>query len=226
MADPKHVIVAGDWHGNGAWAATVIRQLPDLLQNESPRLILHCGDFGIWPGAAGDRYLRDVNRHLEAVDGMIWFVDGNHEWHPALEQIRQVDGKGWLRDRIWHLPRGHRWTWHGRTWLALGGAVSVDKAIRTDGKSWWAEEEITCEQAAAVSSAGSADVLVTHDCPAGVRHEFPPPPSSWAREDLDRSDVHRRRLQSVVDAVRPGHLIHGHLHRGYTRTVDLGWGHL
>jgi hypothetical protein len=56
-----------------------------------------------------------------------------------------------LAGRIWHLPRGHRWRWHGRDWLALGGAVSLDRGVRTAGVNWWPEEEITWRQAGPVS---------------------------------------------------------------------------
>ena len=27
-----------------------------------------------------------------------------------------------------------------------------------------------------------------------------------------------------MDAVRPAHIIHGHLHKGYTRRADFGYG--
>lgn len=226
MTDPTQILVAGDWHGNTNWAVSVIRGLPTLLSNESPRLILHCGDFGIWPGQAGHKYLQAVDRALEQAGAVLWFVDGNHEWFPALEQAAQVTGKGWIRDRIWHLPRGHRWSWHGRTWLALGGGVSLDKAARTPGKTWWPQEEITHEQAAEIVAVGHADVMLTHDCPSAAHHEFPPPPPWWAPDDLNRNQQHRRLLQLVVDQVQPAHLIHGHLHRPYTRTVDMGWGNV
>jgi len=49
-------------------------------------------------------------------------------------------------------------------------------------------------------------------------------PSSWAAADLARNSAHRERLQRIVDAARPGHLLHGHLHRAYRRTCDFGYG--
>ncbi|ROO82616.1 hypothetical protein EDD29_0097 [Actinocorallia herbida] len=209
--------MAGDWHGNTAWALNLIRRLPELLPGEETPLVLQLGDFGVWPGPRGDKYLRKLDRILGDVGGVLGFVDGNHEWFPALEQIPTVAGKGWLRDRIWHLRRGHRWTWHDRTWCALGGAVSLDKAMRTEGLDWWPQEEITPAQVHHVAHDGPVDVLVTHECPAAVLHEFPAPPSWWAAEDLVRNTQHRVRLQTVVDEVRPGWLFHGHLHRGYHR---------
>jgi len=67
-------------------------------------------------------------------------------------------------------------------------------------------------------------VMVCHDCPASVAHVFPQPPSWWEPADLARNDAHRARLQRIVDAVRPSHLMHGHLHRAYQRTCDFGYG--
>ena len=59
------------------------------------------------------------------------------------------------------LLREYRWTWHGRTWLALGGGVSLDKAGRAKGRDWWPQEEITDDQERAVIDAGHANVMVT-----------------------------------------------------------------
>ncbi|MCP9964555.1 metallophosphoesterase [Actinomadura madurae] len=217
----------GDWHGNAAWARSVIRRLPELLPDESPRIVLHAGDFGIWPGPQGWAYLRGLDLDLARVGGVLWFVDGNHEDHPRLAELPDAGhqgGHGRVSDRIFHLRRGHRWTWHGRTWLALGGAVSLDRAVRAEGMSWWPEEEIAEEEARRAIAGGPADVMLTHDCPARVAHEFSPLPSFWDGEDLKRSDAHRELLQTVVDAVKPGHLFHGHLHRAYTRDVAMPHG--
>jgi predicted phosphodiesterase len=234
-ATPGSVLVAGDWHGNSGWACKAILQVRHLLDGEETRVILHLGDFGVWPGIYGRAFLNDVGRALGEVDATLFFVDGNHEDFGQLDAIREQ----WLRDtgrvppvpvplagggRIYWLPRGYRWEWHGRTWLALGGGVSLDKAIRAEGLDWWPEEEITGEQECNVIAAGPADVMVTHECPAGVTHTFPAPPAFWDLRDLARSDAHRERLQRVVDAVKPSHLIHGHLHIGYEREVIMAHG--
>ena len=76
---PRRIVVAGDWHGNEEWAVSVIRRIPTLLAGEDQRLILHLGDFGIWPGQAGQVYLDRVSHALAEADAELWFVDGNHE---------------------------------------------------------------------------------------------------------------------------------------------------
>jgi calcineurin-like phosphoesterase family protein len=222
---PDRIGVAGDWHGNTAWATRAVRKMAGLLPPSGLRVIVHLGDFGIWPGRDGHDYLTALTGALADADAELWFVDGNHEDFSQLARLQPgPDGRSPVTDRIWHLPRGYRWRWHGREWLALGGAVSVDRALRTAGVNWWPEEEITWRQAGAVIDAGHADVMVTHDCPAGVPHSFPPPPPSWSAADLRRSEAHHGLLREVVLAVEPRWLMHGHLHIGYQRRVDLGRG--
>jgi Calcineurin-like phosphoesterase len=224
---PRRVLAAGDWHGNRDWALNVVNRVPQLLPDEQTRLILHVGDFGIWPGVAGRRYLDSVSAVLDQVGAQLWFVDGNHEDFVQLAQMAAAivpDGRIEIRPNIFHLPRGYRWEWHDLSWLACGGGVSLDKAGRTEGIDWWPQEEITSGQEAAVIAGGHADVMVCHDCPSAVTHTFPSPPSWWALVDLARNDAHRERLQRIVDAVRPAHLMHGHLHRAYQRTCDFGYG--
>ena len=224
---PGRVLVAGDWHGNREWALSVIKRVPQLLAGEQTRLILQLGDFGIWPGTEGRRYLDSVSAVLDLVNAQLWFVDGNHEDFPQLARLAGgtvAGGRVAVRPNVCHLQRGHRWQWHGRTWLACGGGVSLDKAGRTEGIDWWPQEEITSAQETAITASGHADVMVCHNCPSGVAHAFGRPPSWWAPADLARNDAHRERLQRIVDAVRPAHLMHGHLHRAYQRTCDFGYG--
>ena len=229
-AAPNRIIVAADWHGNTSWALDVISRAEEHLAGEEHRVILHLGDFGIWPGHEGCDYICDVALALAEADVSVFFVDGNHEDHDQLRhdlgsELAIPMGPGLYGDTIRWLPRGHRWEWHGRTWLALGGAVSVDRAIRVkENLGWWPEEEITDEQEARVVAGGPADVMVTHDCPAGVVHAFGPRPPEWAETDLARSERHAQRLQRVTDAVQPSHLMHGHLHMAYQRVCDFGYG--
>ena len=228
-AAPRHIVVAGDWHANEGWALSVIGRVPGLLAGEPRRLILHLGDFGIWPDAAGRAYLAHVSAALAAVDAGLWFVDGNHEDFPLLGRLAREgaatpDGREVIGSQLFHLPRGYRWGWHDRRWLACGGGVSLDRAQRTEGVDWWPQEEITDAQEAAVIAGGPADVLASHDCPSGVAYAFGRPPSWWDPADLARNDAHRRRLQRITDAVQPTHLMHGHLHRAYQRGCDFGYG--
>lgn len=221
---PEHILVAGDWHGNTPWALGVIGLLDTLLPNESPKLILHLGDFGIWPGRGGARYVDEVNRDLIAADAHLSFVDGNHENFDELADLAQsvspVDPVPVHTNITW-LPRGHRWTWHGRRWLAVGGAVSVDRAHRRERVDWWPEEEISEAQTQDIACGGRADVMVCHDAPCTVPLRLAAPQRDWAAADLARADAHRERLQDITDAVEPSHLFHGHYHVAHETAVAM-----
>jgi hypothetical protein len=232
VSDPGAVVLAGDWHGNSGWACHVIEEAAKLLADEEQKVILHAGDFGVWPGGEARTYLDQVSGALYSADAELWFVDGNHEWHPELLELlneeRQYGGQGFVpidsdeleTSRIKWIPRGNRWNWHGKTWMGLGGAVSVDAAVRVKGRSWWPEETLTGEQLKHAIRPGKVDVMLTHDSPSAVRMSFGPPPSFWDPMDLARSAAHREQLQNVVDKIKPELLIHGHYHRHVRQTIE------
>lgn len=218
LATPGRIAFAGDWHANEKWARRAI----SFAVDGGADAIVHVGDFGY-----------DFNMiYMAALSSSpipILFVDGNHEDHVWLN--RQPIGDNGLRqlsDRVWHLPRGFRWNWGGVLFLACGGAFSVDRRFRTLGRSWWRGEELTFEDVAECKRGGPVDVLIAHDCPAGVviptiddRRE----PPSWIRSvDLASSAAHRQILREVVDTVEPWEIWHGHYHHHYARTVRFPYG--
>lgn len=217
--DLESITLAGDWHGQGEWARTTARAAAEA----GTAGILQLGDFGIWPGQV-ERYLDELDRSMVQFDQRVGFVDGNHEGFEDLEAfpIDPKTGLRHLRERVVHIPRGTRWQWAGMTWLGLGGATSVDKPSRRPGISWWAQEEITLTDASRAVADGPVDVMVTHDCPAGVT--IPDLHGRWDQNELVRAQRHRELLRQVVDTVRPTHLWHGHFHTRYQRELDLGGG--
>lgn len=233
--EPGKIIVAGDLHGNTRWAVNgLVRRAVPLLRNENRKLFLQVGDFGIWPGRAGEIYLEELNTILGAEDADLVFVDGNHEDHEQLAEYRRQQAYPvnlppvpvLIRSRIWWLPRGTRWTWHGRTWLAMGGAASPDRANRVEGY-WWPGEFIMAEQIDAAVAAGPADVIVSHEAPSGSHIEYNPLlplMAGWAQEDLDRGEEQRALLQRLGDAVQPSWWVHGHHHQAYQKRVQMRHG--
>jgi Calcineurin-like phosphoesterase len=212
-----HVALAGDWHGNIPWALRMVAAAHDA----GVRVIVQLGDFGFWRDDPSTRkYLRRLERLLGELDMTLYWVDGNHEDHVRLlKQPLAVDGTRPISDHVVHLPRGFRWTWRDgdgidRSWLALGGAVSVDRVCRTPGRSWWPEEAITSTDVSAAIAGGAVDIMVTHDAPRGVT--IPGQTDrGWPAASLLDASRHRDRLAQVVEAVRPLELWHGHYHVRY-----------
>lgn len=221
---PDTVMLAGDWHGNTGWATSLIIS----AGVRGIRVILQLGDFGFWvPGLRRDRYLDEIETACVRHDVTVLWVDGNHEFHPGLNElpIDPATGLRPIRPHIFHLPRGLRWRWHGKTWMALGGAHSVDRPQRKPGVSWWPEEHLTETDVAHAISGGPVDVIVAHDAPDG--YEIPGLPGGFPPAELYAADLHRAMIGEVVDATAPTVLFHGHYHvrytayRGETRVVGL-----
>ncbi len=215
---PSCIAVAGDWHGDLRWAIQGVKWAAD----RGAKVIVHCGDFGY---LFRPHFLVRLNEALMVLGIHLMFVEGNHEDHVWLN--RQPIGRPGLRqltDFIWHLPRGFRWRWAGIQFLALGGAHSVDAGWRRKGgQLWQPEERITAEQAALVRAGGPVDVLVSHDCPAGV--DIPDlHPEDFEPIELRHAADHRELLRTVADAVQPRHIWHGHYHVRYNAIAQLGYG--
>lgn len=218
LAVPRRIMFAGDWHMNPGWAVNAAVH----AHEQGADVIIHAGDFGY---TFRPKFLLALGTVLEDLGIKLLFVDGNHDDHHYLAQI-PVDDNG-LRPiytpHIWHLPRGFRWTWDGITFLALGGAHSVDRQWRLhSGAMWHPEERITAGQATEAAAAGHADIMITHDCPAriiipGIDDRIGPPP--FPPSEIRTSDQHRDRIGGVADIVQPHLLIHGHYHTPYVQVL-------
>ena len=211
----------GDTHGNYGWVRHIV--LPEA-ERSGVDLILQLGDWGfMWPG--NDKY-RELSAILEATGIPMWFIDGNHDDHPRLrDYVRQYantdPGPGaQITPMLRYLPRGERFELDGVSFLALGGAYSVDKHYRTEGISWWREEEILYAEAMKAIEGGPVKVMLTHDLPWGVE-------LAWDRKiQFPDATPNRKMVREVVDEVRPKWLFHGHMHFRQTSLLPLAGGHM
>ncbi len=209
--DPSRLLVPGDTHGNCLHWEDVL--LP-AAQEHQVGGIVQLGDFGYWPlTGEGRDYLARLSSALDSSDSWIVFVDGNHEDHEALRKLpTRPDGFVEVTDRILWAPRGHRWTWQGVRFLALGGAYSIDRRDRKldSGRwGWFKEEVITPEQAKRAIAGGPADVLLTHDAPAGALPTLAGMLTRYDPYTLQSA----RHVQEVAEATKPKLLLHGHWHQ-------------
>lgn len=219
MPQADKVMIAGDWHGNTRYAVHAIRE-----GCSEAKIVLQLGDFGLWRSET--EFLEKVTEALDEMDAVLYFIDGNHEDFDYLGELMRgvtTDMPLAITDRIRYLYRGFRWEWHGKSWLALGGAASVDRAFRIEGHSWFREEEISLIQAGLISLRGHADVMLTHECPRRVTAYLPlgPPYAGW---DLEVSKSHQELLDRIIMHIEPGHLFHGHMHIAHQAAITYPFG--
>lgn len=215
----QRVAVCGDWHGNVGWARTISRTFPYIAPEV--KTILHLGDWWL-PPTDTDEIFAETNIHR------IYVTLGNHEpWDQITPLLNKHPGEAVRISKfIWILPRPARLTIGGRGVLSLGGAASVDRESRVEGLTWWPDEAITDAHAAAAIAGGPADLMLTHESPAGtpvrpVREILRTNPHGFPATALEASAASRARVSEVWNAVRPELLAHGHLHApGGGKTED------
>ena len=208
----------GDTHADFGWIHYAI----DKFYREDITEVIQLGDLGVWPGKGYDEEWDEVSAHLEAVKQTWRVVPGNHEDYDQIEKLPVVDGWQPFRSNIWLAERGLRFSIDDVSFVALGGAPSVDRARRTGGTKyegkqvyWWPQEAITPEDVAKVAGGGYADVMLAHDAPANVEtiERMTKGHDSWiSPADLLYAANGRVLMDEAFHAVAPRIFIHGHYH--------------
>lgn len=214
----KKVMLCGDTHGD----IYQIKKALEAAMEGGVDAIFVLGDFGYWEHLPAGVAFLDETSHLATQAGVpVYFLDGNHENHPLLwSTYTETNDEGFIivRDNLYYAPRGHRWTWGGVRFLALGGAYSIDREFREIGESWWPEEQITDEDVVkAIGDGSTVDIMLTHDKPRAADPH-------WRKPDLPACHPNQWQVQRVVTEVKPDLLVHGHLHHRYEDRIHNGDG--
>lgn len=210
----EKVWVVGDLHGNVNW----IQSLLPAMRRFDPtiRTLLQLGDYGFEHPRAESHALDFWAKKIGIKRVLVTL--GNHEaWGEITPAQEDHPGQAIrVSEVVWFLPRPFRFTVAGRTVLSLGGASSVDKSRRTDGKDWFEDELITEAMVQTAVVGKHADILLTHESPLRavpeVRRVLRTNPFGYPSEALATSAAQRALVQRVSDAVRPGLHLHGHMH--------------
>ncbi len=210
-------LILGDLHG---WPSAPAH-ISSLVETLEPDEVWQCGDFGYWPRMT---YGPDFLDKMSGVGAPIFFADGNHEDHDRLDHDAdrpyRVPG---AVGPIYHVPRGVVRVVNGKRILFMGGARSVDRVYRREGRSWFATELPTPTQFQRAKANGPVDVIISHDGPSIVDFGYPPHHlAPWPIQDLEISEITQRRMTDLGEAVRPKLWFHGHHHQA--RVTPFGEG--
>ena len=165
------VYVTGDIHGQ---PRRVVNFAKDVHISRNDVLII-LGDVG------ANYYLNELDneckRRLNSIKCTIFCIHGNHECRPEhVSSYHLVDwngGKVWVEDaypRILFAKDGEIYTIEGKSYLAIGGAYSVDKFYRLERNyGWWSDEqpseEIKRYVESQIDKVKRVDYVLSHTCP-------------------------------------------------------------
>ena len=155
--------VTGDLHGEV--------NFPRIYQarREGFTHLIVAGDFGyVWTGSTQEAKQLD---YINKIGIKVLFVDGNHENHDLLNSFPVTSLYGGsvhqIRPNIIHLMRGEVYKIGGKSIFTFGGAKSIDKAYRIEGRSWWASEMPSKEEMdhglnTLSNHSNKVDYIITH----------------------------------------------------------------
>lgn len=170
--------ITGDTHGN---FERILKWTETANLNKDKDFLFILGDFGyIWDNKRTS-FEKDNLDFISCLPFTTLFVDGNHENHERLNSMRVVNFSGGkahkVYDSIYHLMRGQVYEIDGKRIFTFGGASSIDKHLRTEGISWWKEEEFNyCEANTAYENLNNVgwevDYVLTHSAPFSIRDKL------------------------------------------------------
>lgn len=177
-------LFVGDIHSN-------VNHLIKLGNTFKEHTVVQIGDFGI--GRVNTEF---VKKELPA---NVKFFVGNHDNRQLAKTIPNC--------------LGDFGEFEGKFFF-VSGAYSIDQADRTEGVSWWRDEELTYAQgqeALEQWEESKVDVLVTHDVPQSFTEGY--------FLIYDRC-LTRNLLEGMIQVRKPKLLISGHHHKHIFMNVN------
>lgn len=106
--------------------------------------------------------------------------------------------------------------------MTISGAESIDKELRVEGKSWWADEEMNYDQwkqCIEHYEFNKPKIVISHECPQSIRHTL---------FGFHQKSITTNGLQQCFEIHQPELWIFGHYHESKnvvingTRFICLG----
>ena len=138
------IYITGDTHGYNDFDKIIqfFKNTKDKVTKNDYLIIL--GDVACYfDNEFGDEYVQGLLHNLPCT--VLW-IDGNHENFNLINKLPITNmfcGKVQVCQKypdIIHLMRGQVYTIEGKKFFTFGGGLSIDKARRIEGKSWWKDE--------------------------------------------------------------------------------------
>ncbi len=184
------VFVCGDTHGSYDINKLNSSNFPEQKELTKDDVLIQLGDFGnYWTQPQTKEELYWLN-WLAAKKFTFAFIDGNHDNHNliwALPQEEKWGGKVHVDHRaqgdIFYLKRGEIYTINQKKILAVGGALSVDRHLRTEHIDYWSTEMLSkADENNTLDNLDKnnwkVDYVLTHTLPDSIIYPFLDNPNS------------------------------------------------
>ena len=215
------IFITGDMHGS----FIPFFGLHEKGEMNEEDVLIIAGDAGyVWDSD----YIYKAETLAQLFPGTVAFIDGNHENHAILNAMETVVWNGgkahMVGERVMHLMRGELYSVCGCNIFTFGGARSSDKDRRTEGESWWKEEEPSEAETEygskmLMENLDEIDYVITHESPLFAREFF-----ARAKEidaDYRLPDILDGWYEMISDGRRFQRWYFGHMHEDRLITPKL-----
>jgi hypothetical protein len=217
----RNIAYIGDLHGNFAYIRWWLKQ-----GHHKNITLIQVGDFGVgFKPNTEDYVLQELNKELGKRESFLLVIRGNHD-NPAW-----FDGNHDY-EFIKFLPDYSTMEIDGLNHLFIGGAVSVDRKLRTEGIDYWKDESFVLDLDK-IKDLKDIDVVVTHNAPIFVEpFGFNGLVAYYAERDstlLDDLTKERNNITEVFNVLQKNNSIkyhfYGHFHYSTKNLID-GCNHI
>lgn len=217
------IYLTGDIHGDISVNRLGSKRFTKQASLTKEDYVIILGDFGlVWDNSPQERYWL---KWLNNKNFTTLFIDGNHENFDLLYQYPVKEWQGGLvheiRPSIFHLMRGHAFNIGNHNIFVMGGAASIDKVYRKEGKSWWKQEipnreEINRALDTLENHNYEFDYILTHNAPINYMPEL------ISTDKVNKEEVILLRLfQKIYNEANFKHWYFGHHHINRTLADDI-----
>ena len=169
------IFITGDTHGSMGMSRFNMKNFPIQKELTKEDYVIITGDFGLVFSL--DKEEEYWLKWLDKKSYTTLFCCGNHENFDVLDSLPISIWNGgkvhFINDSVIHLMRGQVFDINGTKIFTFGGADSIDKQHRIEGKSWWKREmPSNAEYEEGLDNlekhSWKIDVIISHDCSQSV----------------------------------------------------------
>lgn len=203
--------IVGDIHGNFSF-------LTSLLENDDIKNIIQLGDFGIGFYTNDIEKLLEMNERASSLKKNIYVIRGNHDNPSYFKGNHYYSNLKLLKDYEYLNIEGYNI-------LFIGGAISVDRRIRSFEKDWWFNEKFYLDINKIENL--TPDIVITHTAPNNA------PPETWSDivyewnkrdvslyQELKDERYAVLKIYNELDKSKLMYWFYGHFHKSIKIKID------
>jgi predicted phosphodiesterase len=191
------LLFIGDVHGK-------FDRYAEIIDREDFHLSFQVGDFGVGFNNGDDLLINAFQKeHRQS-----FFIRGNHD---DPEKVRQIPG--YLHDGM---------TLFNSRLMFIGGAWSIDWFRRTEGVTWWRDEELSISELNYMYdwyARYRPEIMVTHTCPTSIAHAMFVSRGLGLGYTMNETRT-EQAFEAMLNIHQPKHWIFGHWH--HTASEQFG----